>query len=137
MNRCYMSQSSISLDFSYRMLQYASDDDELSLNDARIISTSFTSFINTSQLVQKIADRQLIEEVQAVVQNVHNNLIPSEDDELSKIKRLGQIKYYSGDDDSDESEEEINTAKPNPKKPIQRQNAVEEIQINLALPALL
>ena len=60
MNRCYMSQSSISLDFSYRMLQYASDDDELSLNDARIISTSF---INTSQLVQKIADRQLIEEV--------------------------------------------------------------------------
>jgi hypothetical protein len=68
---------------------------------------------------------------------VHNNLIPSEDDELSKIKRLGQIKYYSGDDDSDESEEEINTAKPNPKKPIQRQNAVEEIQINLALPALL
>jgi hypothetical protein len=42
------------------MLQYASDDDELSLNDARIISTSF---INTSQLVQKIEDRQLIEEV--------------------------------------------------------------------------
>ena len=68
---------------------------------------------------------------------MHNNLIPSEDDELSKIKRLGQIKYYSNDDDSDESEEEINTAKRNPKKPIQRQNAVEEIQINLALPVLL
>ena len=55
-----MSQSSLSLDFSYRMLQYASDDDELSLNDARIISTSY---INTSQLAQKIENRQIIEEV--------------------------------------------------------------------------